>query len=208
MNKYLGNVLSFFVVVLFCFLIFLWPHICHMEVPRLGVESELLLLPADTTAMLDQSLICDLHHSLPQCQILNPLSKARERTHILMDTSRVLNLLSHSGNSGNILFSYTLYILVKEKEKKKYHSQPPTQKSPVFMLGVYSSCFHWCPCSLSLPILQSSQKWCIPEADVPLCPSPAPLPFPPGAFGDCLRQRCDSIEVLGLVLGEGRHVNW
>ena len=30
-----------------------------------------------------------LHHSLRQCLILNPLSKARDRTHILMDTSRV-----------------------------------------------------------------------------------------------------------------------
>ena len=32
-------------------------------------------------------------------EILNPLSKARDQTHILMDTSRVLNSLNHSGNS-------------------------------------------------------------------------------------------------------------
>ena len=30
-----------------------------------------------------------LHHSSQQRQILNPLSKARDRTRILMDTSRV-----------------------------------------------------------------------------------------------------------------------
>ena len=32
-------------------------------------------------------------------QILNPLSKARNQTHILMDTSRVLNPLSHNWNA-------------------------------------------------------------------------------------------------------------
>ena len=45
------------------------------------------------------SHICDLHHSLQQRQILNPLSKARNQTHILIDTSWILNLLSHTGNS-------------------------------------------------------------------------------------------------------------
>ena len=44
------------------------------------------------------SCICSIHHSLWQCQILNPLSKARDRTHILMATSQVLNLLNHNGN--------------------------------------------------------------------------------------------------------------
>ena len=35
------------------------------------------------------SLICDLHHSSGQCWILNPLSKVRDQTRILMDTSWV-----------------------------------------------------------------------------------------------------------------------
>ena len=39
-----------------------------------------------------------LHCSLRQHQILNPLGKARVVTHILMDISWILNLLSHSGN--------------------------------------------------------------------------------------------------------------
>ena len=34
-----------------------------------------------------------------QHQILNPLSKVRDRTYILLDTSQVLNPLSHNGNS-------------------------------------------------------------------------------------------------------------
>ena len=59
-----------------------------MEVPRLGVKLE-LQLPACVTALATRHLshICDLHHSLWKHQILNPLSKARDQTHILMDTS-------------------------------------------------------------------------------------------------------------------------
>ena len=50
--------------------------------------------------MPDPSLICDLHHRCSgQCRILNPLSKARDWTCLLMDTSWVPNPLSHRGNS-------------------------------------------------------------------------------------------------------------
>ena len=71
-----------------------------MKVPRLGVELELQLLAyATATATLDLNCIHDLCCILQQCQILNQLSEARDRTLILMVTSRVFNLLSHSGNS-------------------------------------------------------------------------------------------------------------
>ena len=61
-----------------------------MVVPCLGVESE-LRLPAYTTATAtwDPSSICDLYHSSQQCGILNPLNKARDQSHILMDISQV-----------------------------------------------------------------------------------------------------------------------
>ena len=78
--------------------LYLW----HREVPRLGVKLE-LPLPTYTTATAmpdpDPSHICDLHYSLWQHRVFNPLSKARDHTHILMDTSQALNLLSHNGNS-------------------------------------------------------------------------------------------------------------
>ena len=58
-----------------------------MEVPRLGVKSE-LQLPAYTTAtataMQNLSHICDLNHSSGQHWVLNPLSEASDQTHILM----------------------------------------------------------------------------------------------------------------------------
>ena len=71
-----------------------------MEVPRLGVKSE-LQLPAYTTAtaMPNLNRICNLYLSLWQHRILNLLSEARDRTCILTDTVLVLTLLSHSGNS-------------------------------------------------------------------------------------------------------------
>ena len=61
-----------------------------MKVPRLGVESELQLLAyARAIAVPDLSCVCDLHHSSRQCCILNPLSRAVARTHILMDPSQI-----------------------------------------------------------------------------------------------------------------------
>ena len=61
-----------------------------MEVPRLGVKSELQLLAYSTaTATPDPSCVCKLHDSSWQHRIPNPLSEARDRTHILMDTSQI-----------------------------------------------------------------------------------------------------------------------
>ena len=66
------------------FFFFLGLQVWHMEVPRL-VRLE-LQLPATATAMPDHSLFCNLHCSSWQCWIFNPLSEARDRTCIFMDT--------------------------------------------------------------------------------------------------------------------------
>ena len=57
---------------------------------RLGVQLE-LQLPACTTAAATSHLshVCNLHHSSWQCQILNPLSEARDRTCHLMVLSQI-----------------------------------------------------------------------------------------------------------------------
>ena len=76
-----------------------------MEVPRLGVESELQLLAyTRATKTQDPSLVCDLHHSSWQCGILNPLSRARNWTCILMDTSQVCYHWATMGTPNFILF--------------------------------------------------------------------------------------------------------
>ena len=86
-----GNNMAF---VLFYFILFyfccLGPHPRHMEVPRLGVKWELQPLAYTTaTALWDPNHVFDLQHSSWQCWILNPLSKARDWTHIIMVTSRI-----------------------------------------------------------------------------------------------------------------------
>ena len=61
-----------------------------MEVPRLGVESELYLTAyATDRAPQDLRCICGLYYSSWQHQILNPLIEAEDGTHILMDPSQV-----------------------------------------------------------------------------------------------------------------------
>ena len=56
-----------------------------MEVSGLGVKLE-LQLSATATAMQGPSHICDLHCSLQQHWIINPLRKAKDQAHILRDT--------------------------------------------------------------------------------------------------------------------------
>ena len=79
-----------------------------MEVPRLGVESE-LRLPAYTTAtaMWDPGHNCDPHHSSEQCQILNPLSKARDPTLNLMVTSQIRFCCTTTGTPISLLLNLT-----------------------------------------------------------------------------------------------------
>ena len=79
-----------------CVCVFLGLALRHMEVPRLGVQWELQLLATATataTTTQDPSHVCNLHDSLRQRRIFNQeifnQSKARDRTHNLMVTSRV-----------------------------------------------------------------------------------------------------------------------
>ena len=82
----------------------------RMEVPRLKVESE-LQLPAYTTATAtrDLSLICNKRHSSQQSWSLNPLSRARVQTLILVllvgfvttepQRELLISIFSHSDNN-------------------------------------------------------------------------------------------------------------
>ena len=75
-------------IFFFFFSVFLGPCLWHMEVPRLEVESELQLPVYPTaTEMPDPRRVCNLHQSSQQCWILDRLSKARDQTCVLMETS-------------------------------------------------------------------------------------------------------------------------
>ena len=64
--------ISFLFFVCLLLSLFLGPHPQHLEVPRLGVQSELQPLAyTRATATPDLSCICDLCHSSRQRQILN-----------------------------------------------------------------------------------------------------------------------------------------
>ena len=79
-----------FFLFLFLFFVFLLAHPWHLEVPRLRVKLEVQLLAYTTaTATPDPSHVCTLHHSSWQCWILNPLSKAGDRTRNLKVPSRI-----------------------------------------------------------------------------------------------------------------------
>ena len=61
-------------------------HFWHMEVGGTSGQIGASAYATDT-AMLDPSCVSDLHHSLQQRCILNPLSKPRDWIRILIDTT-------------------------------------------------------------------------------------------------------------------------
>ena len=81
------------------FFCILGPHAWHMEVPRLGVKLGLRLLVYTATIARH---ICNLQHSSQQHWILNPLSKARDQTYILMVPSQVHFCCATGGAPVNI----------------------------------------------------------------------------------------------------------
>ena len=108
----------------FCLVLFFWPHLQHMEVPRLGVKSELQRQAyAIATEMLNLSHICDLCCSLWQCWIFNPLTKLgiKPKPTSSWIPCWVLNPLSHSGNSDHDFF---FYLSNQDKEEKKHGELP------------------------------------------------------------------------------------
>ena len=88
-----------------------------MKVPRLGVESEqqLLAYTIATTAW-DPSIICDLYHSSRQHWILNSLSRARDLTCILVDTSRICFCCATRGTLFSCQFKTVIYKRCSVKE--------------------------------------------------------------------------------------------
>ena len=84
------------------FFFFLGPHPWHMEVPRVGIELELLPQAYTTaTPMSDLS-----YHRSRQCWILNPLRELRGGTGNLMITSQIVSAESGGNSHHHLLWMY------------------------------------------------------------------------------------------------------
>ena len=89
------------VLVFGLFVCFLGPHPNIWRFPGQGSNrSHSCQSTPQPQQCQDLSHVCDLHHRSWQCWNFNPLSKARDQTYILTDSSRVHNPLSHNGNSS------------------------------------------------------------------------------------------------------------
>ena len=128
-------------------------HTWHMEIPRLGVKSE-LQLPATATATWDPSHICNRHHSSQPCQIPKPLSGGRDRTRIFRDTSRIrFHRVTRGTPTRAICFQVFETRLSKAKEER---------------------CFESCDTLSSLQKMQQPRyTTCPPVTSFP-CPMPRP----------------------------------
>ena len=94
-----------------------------MEVPRLGVKSELHLpatATATATATQELNLVVDLHHSSRQRRIVNPLSKARDRTYNLMVPSWIHFRCATTGTPHTHTHMYIYYMAWHAAGIKKY----------------------------------------------------------------------------------------
>ena len=85
------------------------------------------------TATQDLSYICDLHCSLWQRWVLNPLSETRVKLASSQRQHQVLNLLSHDGNSWMVLFKRINFMVCELYFNKKSH--PPGNASHVPTTG-------------------------------------------------------------------------
>ena len=121
---------------------------------------ELLLLAyARTTAPPDPSCIWDLYHSSWQCQMFNPLSRARDQTRNLMVPSWIRFCCAMTG---------TLWLLINNTNSKKL-SESSNIDDPLFS----NFCHHLPNCQFSSvdPRLVSKEK------TFTRCTSPKWLPF-------------------------------
>ena len=84
-NCYIEKVIYYIYIYFFSFLRL---NVWHMDVPSLGVKSE-LQLRAYTHSNAGSKPVCDPHYSSWQHQVPNPLIEARDQTHILMGASQI-----------------------------------------------------------------------------------------------------------------------
>jgi len=136
------------------FFSFLGLHTRHMEVPRLGVKSE-LQLPAHSTATAtrDPSRVCDLHHSSQQRQILThwvrpgiePVSSrilvkfvTTEPQGELPGTFKIFSCLSSYHVAHHIPRMYFIYLLIEKFVPSDLPPSPPLATTSLVSVPVSS----------------------------------------------------------------------
>ena len=97
------------------FFVFLGPHLWSMEVPRLA------------TAISGLSHVCNLHHSSQQDWVLNPLSKAKDQTCVLMDTSQVCFRWATMG-TPDVLFLLSYFVLYEGQQAEERDGEQEFRK--------------------------------------------------------------------------------
>ena len=103
------NLVFLFIYFYFLFFCFWGPHPQHIDVPKLGVESELRpLVYTTSTATPDPSRVWDLHHGSQQHGILNPLSEAGDWTHNLMIPSWIRFRCTTMGIPESLIFFFLI----------------------------------------------------------------------------------------------------
>ena len=84
--------------------------------------------------MPELSRVCDLHHSSWQFRILNPLSEARDRTIVLMDTSQICFCWARMGTP-----KFKFFILAQGSTQSNLYLPLQLNFLPLFPLTPYSS---------------------------------------------------------------------
>ena len=99
----------FHFIYLFCFLgLHLWQMESSQATGRIGSIAA-ILFHSHSNWESQLSHICYLHHSSWQYQIPDPLSKAKDWTHILMDTSQICFLCTIMGTPKNCVFLKSIH---------------------------------------------------------------------------------------------------
>ena len=101
-QKVLQSVFLFYFIFVF-FLVMAVPAICGSFQSKGQVQAAAVAY-ITATATPDLNCICELCCRLRQCQILNPLSKARDRTQNLTVPSRIRFCCTTMGTPTNFLF--------------------------------------------------------------------------------------------------------